>query len=106
VAEKHGDLSFVRVYSGTLKAGSRAWNPLRQKKENIAQIWHVQADRREQVEQAEAGDIVGVIGPRASITGDTRIAITGCMGAVAVAAKRSEQAPAQSGGAATKTAAK
>jgi elongation factor G len=71
VAEKHGDLSFVRVYSGTLKAGSRAWNPLRQKKENIAQIWHVQADRREQVEQAEAGDIVGVIGPRASITGDT-----------------------------------
>jgi elongation factor G len=71
VAEKHGDLSFVRVYSGTLKAGSRAWNPLRQKKENIAQLWHVQADRREQIEQAEAGDIVGVIGPRASITGDT-----------------------------------
>ena len=71
VAEKHGDLSFVRVYSGTLKAGSRAWNPLRQKKENIAQLWHVQADRREQIEQAEAGDIVGVIGPRASMTGDT-----------------------------------
>lgn len=71
VAEKHGDLSFVRVYSGTLKAGSRAWNPLRQKKENIAQLWHVQADRREQIEQALAGDIVGVIGPRSSITGDT-----------------------------------
>jgi elongation factor G len=61
----------VRVYSGTLKAGSRVWNPLRQKKENVAQLWHVQADRREQIEQAEAGDIVGVIGPRASITGDT-----------------------------------
>lgn len=71
VAEKHGDLSFVRVYSGTLKAGSRVWNPLRQKKENIAQLWHVQADRREQIEQAEAGDIVGVIGPRGSMTGDT-----------------------------------
>jgi elongation factor G len=71
IAEKHGDLYFVRVYSGTLKAGSRAWNPLRQKKENIAQLWHVQADRREQVEQCEAGDIVGVIGPRASVTGDT-----------------------------------
>jgi elongation factor G len=71
IAEKHGDLYFVRVYSGTLKAGSRAWNPLRQKKENIAQIWHVQADRREQVEKAEAGDIVGVIGPRGSVTGDT-----------------------------------
>ena len=71
VAEKHGDLSFVRVYSGTLEAGTRVWNPLRQKKENVAQIWHVQADRREQVERAEAGDIVGVIGPRSSITGDT-----------------------------------
>ena len=71
VAEKHGDLSFVRVYSGTLKAGSRAWNPAQQKKENIAQLWHVQADRREQIPEAFAGDIVGVIGPRASVTGDT-----------------------------------
>ncbi len=71
IAEKHGDLHFVRVYSGTLKAGSRAWNPLRQKKENIAQLWHVQADRREQIPEAFAGDIVGVIGPRASVTGDT-----------------------------------
>ena len=71
VAEKHGDLFFVRVYSGTLAAGSRAWNPLRQKKENVAQLWRVQADRREQIPEATAGDIVGVIGPRASITGDT-----------------------------------
>ena len=71
IAEKHGDLSFVRVYSGTLKAGSRAWNPLKQKKENVAQLWHVQADRREQIDEAFAGDIVGVIGPRASVTGDT-----------------------------------
>jgi elongation factor G len=71
VAEKHGDLFFVRVYSGTLRAGSRAWNPLKQKKENVAQLWHVQADRREQIEEASAGDIVGVIGPRASVTGDT-----------------------------------
>jgi elongation factor G len=71
LAEKHGDLHFVRVYSGTLAAGSRAWNPLKQKKENIAQLWRVQADRREQIPEAFAGDIVGVIGPRASVTGDT-----------------------------------
>ena len=71
LAEKHGDLDFVRIYSGTLKAGSRAWNPLKQKKENIAQLWRVQADRREQIPEASAGDIVGVIGPRASVTGDT-----------------------------------
>ncbi len=71
LAEKHGDIAFVRVYSGTLKAGSRAWNPERQKKENIAQLWHVQADRREQVSSCSAGDIIGVIGPRQSVTGDT-----------------------------------
>ncbi|MGA1519937.1 MAG: ATP-binding cassette domain-containing protein, partial [Burkholderiaceae bacterium] len=40
-----------------------AWNPERQKKENIAQLWHVQADRREQIPEATAGAIVGVIGP-------------------------------------------
>ena len=71
LAEKHGDIAFVRVYSGTLKAGSRAWNPERQKKENIAQLWHVQADRRERVSSCSAGDIIGVIGPRQSVTGDT-----------------------------------
>jgi elongation factor G len=71
LAEKHGDIAFLRVYSGTLKAGSRAWNPERQKKENIAQLWHVQADRREQVSSCSAGDIIGVIGPRQSVTGDT-----------------------------------
>ena len=71
LAEKHGDIAFLRVYSGTLKAGSRAWNPERQRKENIAQLWHVQADRREQVASCSAGDIVGVIGPRQSVTGDT-----------------------------------
>jgi elongation factor G len=71
VADKHGDFAFLRIYSGTLKAGSRAWNPGRQKKENIAQLWHVQADRREQITEATAGDIVGVIGPRLSVTGDT-----------------------------------
>jgi elongation factor G len=71
VADKHGDFAFVRIYSGTLKAGSRAWNPGQQKKENIAQLWHVQADRREQISEATAGDIVGVIGPRLSVTGDT-----------------------------------
>ena len=71
LAEKHGDIAFVRVYSGTLRAGSRAWNPERQKKENVAQLWHVQADRREQVSSCSAGDIIGVIGPRQSVTGDT-----------------------------------
>ena len=71
IAERTGDLYFVRVYSGTLKANSRVLNPGKDKKENIAQLYQVQADRRKQVPSVAAGDIVGVIGPRASVTGDT-----------------------------------
>jgi elongation factor G len=69
---RHGDLCFVRVYSGRLKANSRAYNPDKDKKENVSQLWHIQADRREsQIDVCEAGDIAGVIGLRTSITGDT-----------------------------------
>lgn len=73
VADKHGDLNFVRVYSGVLKSGSRMLNPRTGKKELINQIWHIQADRREKIETDEvgAGDIVGVIGPKEVVTGDT-----------------------------------
>ena len=46
-------------------------NPGKDKKENVAQLWRIQADRREQVDTATAGDIVGIIGLRDSITGDT-----------------------------------
>jgi elongation factor G len=70
-ADKHGDLHFVRVYSGKLKANSRVLNPGKDKKENVSQLWHIQADRRTQVDSVEAGDIIGIIGMRHSITGDT-----------------------------------
>ena len=70
-ADKHGDLHYVRIYSGALKAGSRVYNAGKDKKENVPQLWHIQADRREQVPSVSAGDIVGVIGLRHSITGDT-----------------------------------
>jgi elongation factor G len=70
-ADRHGDLHYVRVYSGRLKANSRVYNPGKGKKENVPQLWRIQADRREQVPAVEAGDIVGVIGARHSITGDT-----------------------------------
>ncbi len=42
---KTGDLSWVRVYSGTLKANSRVFNPGQDKKENVAQLWHMQASQ-------------------------------------------------------------
>ncbi|MCA9120880.1 MAG: elongation factor G [Planctomycetaceae bacterium] len=69
---KTGDLSWVRIYSGQLKSNSRALNPGKDKKENIAQLWQLHATKKEQqLETANAGDIVGVIGLRGTITGDT-----------------------------------
>jgi elongation factor G len=70
-ADRHGDLHYVRVYSGQLKAGSRVLNAGKDKKENVPQLWRIQADHREQVPLVEAGDIVGIIGLRNSVTGDT-----------------------------------
>jgi elongation factor G len=69
---KTGDLAWVRIYSGTLTGNSRVLNPVRDKKENVAQLWRIHASKKEeQLESAQAGDIVGVIGLRDSITGDT-----------------------------------
>ncbi|MEC8554486.1 MAG: elongation factor G [Planctomycetota bacterium] len=71
---KTGDLYWIRVYSGTVKANSRAYNPNREKKENVAQLWQIHATKKEregQVEQLRCGDIACAIGPRHSITGDT-----------------------------------
>ena len=69
---KTGDLSWVRIYSGTLEPNSRVLNSSRDKKENVAQLWRIHASKKdEQLESARAGDIVGLIGLRDSITGDT-----------------------------------
>ena len=71
VADKHGDLYFVRVYSGLLKSGSRLLNPRTGNKELVNQIWRIQADSRTKIEEAGPGEIVGVIGPKEAVTGDT-----------------------------------
>ncbi len=69
---KTGDLSWVRIYSGTLKGNSRVLNSGRDEKENVAQLWKIHASKKEeQLDVAHAGDIVGVIGLRDSVTGDT-----------------------------------
>jgi elongation factor G len=71
---KTGDFYWVRVYSGELKANSRVQCPGRDKKENVAQLWQIHAQKKErdgQVDSVSAGDIVGVIGPRFAVTGDT-----------------------------------
>jgi elongation factor G len=73
ITDKHADLFYVRVYSGTLKANSRIWNPGRECKEFASKLFHIHADprHRDELPAAYAGDIVAVIGPKDSITGDT-----------------------------------
>ena len=69
--DQHGDLHFIRVYSGILKTNSRLLNSRTGKKELINQLWHIEADSREKIDQVAAGDIAGVIGPKDTVTGDT-----------------------------------
>ncbi|HSW44381.1 MAG TPA: elongation factor G [Phycisphaerae bacterium] len=71
VADKPMDLYFLRVYSGTLRANSRVYNPARDCKENISRLFRVFAKRREQIDYAEAGDIVAALGLKEALTGDT-----------------------------------
>jgi elongation factor G len=71
---KTGDMFWIRVYSGKLQSNSRVYNPNRDKKENVAQLWQIHAskrDRQGQIDTLECGDIACAIGPRDSITGDT-----------------------------------
>ncbi|MBV9122486.1 MAG: elongation factor G [Planctomycetes bacterium] len=73
VADPHGELFYLRIYSGTLKAQSRPLNPGKDKKEMVTKIYHVFADptHREELHEAYAGDIVALIGLKLSVTGDT-----------------------------------
>ncbi len=66
-----GRLTYFRVYSGTLKAGSYAYNVSSDKKERIARILRMHANHREEISEAYAGDIVAAIGLKNTRTGDT-----------------------------------
>lgn len=71
VSGKPVDLYYIRVYSGTLKSGTRVYNATRDAKENVSRIFRMFAKRREQIEEAVAGDIVALVGLREALTGDT-----------------------------------
>ncbi len=64
-------LSYVRVYSGIMKAGDEIYNPLLDKKEKLARILRMHANKRERVDAVGAGSIVGVVGLKDSSTGET-----------------------------------
>ena len=64
-------LSFARIYSGRLSAGADVFNASRNKKEKISRILRMHANKRERVDHADAGEIVGVVGLKDSSTGET-----------------------------------
>ncbi|MBU1660140.1 MAG: elongation factor G, partial [Chloroflexi bacterium] len=66
-----GRLAYIRVYSGKLKQGTSVYNPTKQKKERIGRLIRMYADRREDIQESGAGDIVAVLGLKHSFTGDT-----------------------------------
>ena len=66
-----GKLTFVRVYSGRLEAGTAVLNSVKGKKERIGKIYRMHANKREEIESVGAGDIVAVMGLKQTTTGET-----------------------------------
>ena len=71
-----GQLTFVRVYSGTLQAGSTVMNSVKGKKERIGRILQMRANDREEIKELRAGDIGAVVGLKDVTTGDTLCDVT------------------------------
>jgi len=66
-----GKLTYVRIYSGTLKSGSSVANATKSAKERIGRILLMHANSREEVQEAYAGEIVAIVGLKSTVTGDT-----------------------------------
>jgi elongation factor G len=66
-----GQLTFLRVYSGTLFSGDQVYNSTRQRKERIGRILKMHANKREEIKAVYAGDIAACVGLKNAFTGDT-----------------------------------
>ncbi len=66
-----GQLAFLRVYSGVLKAGESVYNVAKGRRERIGRMLRMHADKREELDEIRAGDIVAVVGLKTVQTGDT-----------------------------------
>ncbi len=72
MADKHlGQLSFVRIYSGTVKKGSYAYNSVKGSKERVGRLLQMHANNREDIDEASAGEIIAIGGMKQVTTGDT-----------------------------------
>jgi elongation factor G len=66
-----GNLTFFRVYSGTLKSGSYVYNATQGQRERVGRILQMHANHREDIEEVRTGDIAAAIGLKSTTTGDT-----------------------------------
>jgi elongation factor G len=66
-----GNLTFFRVYSGVLEAGSYVYNATREKKERVGRLLQMHANKRDEIKEVYAGDIAAAVGLRNTTTGDT-----------------------------------
>jgi len=66
-----GQLTFVRVYSGVLNAGSYTYNSTKDAKERIGRLLQMHANKREEIKDVRAGDIAAIVGLKNTLTGDT-----------------------------------
>ena len=66
-----GRLAYFRVYSGKISKGASVYNPVKGNRERIGRLIRMYADRREEIDEVEAGDIGAVLGFKSSFTGDT-----------------------------------
>ncbi len=64
-------MTYLRIYSGTVKAGQTVFNPGKQAREKVARLLRMHSNKRERIEQAAAGDIVAAMGLKQASTGDT-----------------------------------
>jgi elongation factor G len=66
-----GSLTFARIYSGTLEAGSYVLNSVKDKKERIGRMLLMHSNKREELKEAHAGDIIALVGLKETTTGET-----------------------------------
>ena len=66
-----GTLTYIRVYSGVLKAGSAVYNPIKRKRERVGRLVQMHSDKREEIKEVKAGDIAAAVGLKLVTTGDT-----------------------------------
>ena len=71
INDKYGTLTFVRVYSGSLKSGDTVMNTTKDHKERVGRMFQMHADKRDEIKEVHAGDIAAFVGLKDTGTGDT-----------------------------------